>query len=73
MKEKEMHIHHYLTHIHKHIMDGDIEGGNILDDIGNAFNPKKNGVANAFDPQKNGVADAFDPQKMAFQLLLIKE
>ena len=35
----------------------------ILEDIANAFDPKKNGVADAFDPQKNGVADAFDPQK----------
>lgn len=31
----------------------------LLDDINNAFDPKKNGVADAFDPNKNGVADAF--------------
>ena len=35
----------------------------IFDDIGNAFDPNKNGVANAFDPNKNGVAAAFDPNR----------
>lgn len=35
----------------------------FLEDMNNAFDPNKNGVANAFDPNKNGVADAFDPNK----------
>ena len=35
----------------------------IFDDIGNALDPNKNGVANAFDPNRNGVANAFDPSR----------
>lgn len=35
----------------------------ILDDLSNAFDPNKNGVADAFDPNKNGVAQAFDPNR----------
>jgi hypothetical protein len=48
-------IHH---HHHYHLAGGDIWG-----DIGNAFNPNKNGVAKAFDPNQNGVAKAFDPNQ----------
>ena len=33
------------------------------DDLRNAFDPNKNGVAKAFDPNQNGVAKAFDPNQ----------
>lgn len=35
----------------------------IFDDIGNAFDPNRNGVAAAFDPNRNGVAAALDPNR----------
>jgi hypothetical protein len=37
-------------------------GVGIFDDIGRAFDPKRNGVAKAFDPKQNGVAKVFTPQ-----------
>jgi hypothetical protein len=54
-----MGIHH---HHHYHLAGGDIWG-----DIGNAFDPNKNGVAKAFDPNQNGVAQAFAPNGSAEQ------
>jgi hypothetical protein len=48
----------YGVHHHYHI-----QGGDILDDIRNALDPNRNGVAKAFDPNQNGIAKAFDPNQ----------
>ena len=42
-------------------------GEGILDDLRNAFDPNRNGVAKAFDPKQNGVAKAFAPGGSAQQ------
>jgi len=46
-------VHHYHHHIHHNAGEG------ILDDLRNAFDPNRNGVAKAFDPKQNGAAKTF--------------
>ena len=45
-------IHHH--HHHHHHYHGE-SGGDIWNKIGDAFDPKKNGVAKVFDPNQNGI------------------